>query len=70
MVQPTPSIQFREYLAPPPPKTLRRSHKAFCRFCNHICHTTEKIEINSRLSTCQSCSNTNINQITPAIEVA
>ena len=55
----TSDIQFREYLAPLngplPPHRLRRTHKAFCRKCNSVCHTSDELEIISRLSICIDC---------------
>lgn len=55
-------IQFREYLAPLtgplPPHRLRRTHKAFCRKCNNMCHTSNELEIITRLSICSECNET------------
>lgn len=51
-------IQFREYLAPLTPHKLRRTHKAFCRKCNSVCHTSNELEIISRLSICNVCTET------------
>ena len=55
-------IQFREYLAPLtgplPPHRLRRTHKAFCRKCNSVCHTSNELEIITRLSICSECNET------------
>lgn len=56
----TSDIQFREYLAPLigplPPHRLRRTHKAFCRNCNSVCHTSDEVEIITRLSICSECN--------------
>ena len=58
----TSDIQFREYLAPLsgplPPRRLRRTHKAFCRNCNSVCHTSDELEIITRISICPDCNET------------
>jgi hypothetical protein len=56
----TSDIQFREYLVLLtgllPPHKLRRTYKAFCRKCNSVCHTSNELEIISRLSICNVCN--------------